>query len=141
MDAKERLCVQRLNYSRQREAIINNLSRRHDHPTAEMIYEEVRREYPQISLGTVYRNLNVLTETGQVARLDTGDGIDHFDALTIPHYHYVCRKCGMISDIDMPVSRSLNERVQKYVKGTVESSTAIFYGTCEECRKADKETG
>ena len=81
-------------YSRQRESIKDFLATRKDHPTADMVYQNVRRQNPNISLGTVYRNLTLLAESGEINRLNMGDGVDHFDADTSPHYHLLCTKCG-----------------------------------------------
>ena len=83
-----------MNYSRQREEIVHFLKTRKDHPTAEVVYENVRMVYPKISLGTVYRNLTLLSETGEILRLRLGDGVDHFDADTSEHYHVICNSCG-----------------------------------------------
>ena len=74
-----------LKYSRQRESIKTCLMERKDHPTADAVYMTIREEYPNISLGTVYRNLNLLVELGEVIKLTCGDGADHFDADTSPH--------------------------------------------------------
>ena len=80
-----------LKYSRQREVIKENLMHREDHPTADMVYMDVRETFPNISLGTVYRNLQLLTDLGEIQKLNIGDGVDHFDAKTFPHYHFICR--------------------------------------------------
>ena len=88
-----------LKYSRQRESIKACLMARHDHPTADALYTSIREEYPNISLGTVYRNLNLLVELGEIQKLTCGDGADHFDADTTPHYHFVCRDCGQVYDL------------------------------------------
>ena len=79
-----------LKYSRQRESIKASLMSRKDHPTADAVYASIREEFPNISLGTVYRNLNLLVELGEVQKLTFGDGKDHFDADTSLHYHFVC---------------------------------------------------
>ena len=79
-----------LKYSRQREAIKEFLMTRKDHPTADVVYMNVRQEFPNISLGTVYRNLTLLSDIGEIVRLRVGEGVDHFDANTNPHYHFVC---------------------------------------------------
>ena len=76
-----------LKYSRQRESIKASLMNRKDHPTADAVYASIREEFPNISLGTVYRNLNLLVELGEVQKLTFGDGKDHFDADTSLHYH------------------------------------------------------
>ena len=77
-----------LKYSRQRESIKASLMSRKDHPTADAVYASIREEFPNISLGTVYRNLNLLVELGEVQKLTFGDGKDHFDADTSLHYHF-----------------------------------------------------
>ena len=77
-----------LKYSRQRESIIQYLSATHSHPTADMVYMHVKEEFPNISLGTVYRNLNLLVETGEICKIHCGDGADHFDGNTSDHYHF-----------------------------------------------------
>ena len=71
--------MKQLKYSRQRESIKACLMARHDHPTADAIYASIREEFPNISLGTVYRNLNLLVELGEIRKLRCGDGADHFD--------------------------------------------------------------
>ena len=90
-----------LKYSRQRESIKANLMSRRDHPTADALYASIREEFPNISLGTVYRNLNLLVETGEILKLTCGNGPDHYDGNATPHYHFVCRECGQIYDIDL----------------------------------------
>lgn len=62
---------------------------RHDHPTADALYASIREEFPNISLGTVYRNLNLLVETGEILKLTCGNGPDHYDGNVAPHYHFV----------------------------------------------------
>ena len=90
-----------IKYSRQREAIKKFLMTRRDHPTADVVYSSVRNEFPNISLGTVYRNLTLLADLGEISRLRLGDGADHFDADTSPHYHFVCTDCGRVIDLDL----------------------------------------
>ena len=98
-----------LKYSRQREAIKDFLMTRNDHPTADVVYSNVRTEFPNISLGTVYRNLTLLADLGEIARLRVGDGVDHFDADTSPHYHFVCSDCGSVIDSEMDSIDSINQ--------------------------------
>ena len=83
-----------IKYSRQRDSIKNFLENRYDHPTAETVYANIRQEYPNISLGTVYRNLALLSELGEIQKISTGIGPDRFDGNPRPHYHFFCRKCG-----------------------------------------------
>lgn len=124
-----------LKYSRQRESIKTCLMQRKDHPTADALYTSIREQFPNISLGTVYRNLNLLVELGEIQKLACGDGVDHFDYDTSPHYHYVCRDCGKIYDIPMPVNEDMNTAAEKYASGSIDSHTIYFYGTCDECLK------
>lgn len=119
--------------SKQREAILAHLQTRHDHPTAEQIFEGVRQEMPNISLGTVYRNLSLLTELGEIRTLYTGTGCDRFDPIMTPHNHFICRKCHCV--IDMPAfdNEAMLEEASRACGGQVESCSTYFYGLCEKC--------
>ena len=127
--------MKQLKYSRQRESIKACLMARHDHPTADAIYASIREEFPNISLGTVYRNLNLLVELGEIQKLRCGDGADHFDADTRPHYHFMCRECGCIEDLPMKISQEINDLAQEHVHGKIDSHITYFYGVCENCMK------
>ena len=83
-------------YSRQREAIKQYLASTCEHPTADTVYMNIRGTYPNISLGTVYRNLNLLAEQGEIIKINCQDGSDRFDANVMPHYHFLCNECGKI---------------------------------------------
>ena len=122
-----------LKYSRQRESIKNCLAGRHDHPTADAIYTCIREEYPNISLGTVYRNLNLLVELGEIQKLTCGDGKDRFDATTAPHYHFLCRKCGAVTDLPIMPVKDVERRAEEATGAKVDSHTVIMYGTCCSC--------
>ena len=80
-----------LKYSRQRECIKEYLMHTTEHPTADTVYEHVKEEFPRISLGTVYRNLNLLADMGEALKITTLDGGDRFDGCTKPHYHFTCK--------------------------------------------------
>ena len=122
-----------LKYSRQREAIKSFLMTRKDHPTADVVYENVRREFPNISLGTVYRNLTLLSDMGELLRLRVGDGMDHFDATTTPHYHFICNACGRVIDLNIDSLESINEIAGAGFGGRIKGHVAYFYGSCDEC--------
>lgn len=122
-----------LKYSRQREVIKNFLCTRKDHPTADVVYMNVRQQYPNISLGTVYRNLTLLSEIGEIARLRVGDGVDHFDADTSPHNHFVCSHCGNVIDLKMESIDYIQEAAEKNFGGRIDGYSAYFYGLCENC--------
>lgn len=120
-------------YSRQRECILKNLQSRRDHPTADMVYESVQVDEPNISLGTVYRNLSFLAENGQILKISTGIGPDHFDGFTEAHNHFVCRKCGRVLDLDYVADKKIIADASKNFNGEIEGYDLQFYGTCEDC--------
>lgn len=124
-----------LKYSRQRESIKTSLMNRTDHPTADTLYLAIREEFPNISLGTVYRNLNLLADLGEIMRFSCGDGSEHFDYTTTPHYHFVCKTCGAITDLPMNIVRETSELLTEPVPGRVDSHMVFFYGECEHCLK------
>lgn len=124
-----------LKYSRQRETIKDFLSNRNDHPTADMVYINVRKSYPNISLGTVYRNLTLLADIGEIARLRVGDGADHFDADTSPHYHFICQRCGGIEDLEMVQASNMASKAMECFDGQIDGFVAYFYGKCSSCLK------
>lgn len=127
-----------LNHSRQREAIMNFLMQRKDHPTAEVIYDNVRMIYPKISLGTVYRNLSLLTDTGEIRRLRTKDSKDHYDADLSPHYHFICDKCNSISDIYPDKPEIYIDAAREKTKARITGHEVFYYGICSSC--IDMET-
>lgn len=122
-----------LKYSRQREAILENLKSRTDHPTADMLFQSLRKYDPKISLGTVYRNLGLLTELGRINKISSGNGIERYDYNTDEHYHFACKVCSKLIDIPGDIVEGLNEKVAHEDIGTVENHSLIFYGYCKEC--------
>jgi Fur family peroxide stress response transcriptional regulator len=122
-----------MNYSRQRESIKEYLMSTKEHPTADVIYQHVREEYPKISLGTVYRNLTLLVDLGEVKKISTGDGTDHFDADTSAHSHYHCRCCHRVMDLEVTPSVDQILSASSAGLGTVENATLLFTGVCKDC--------
>lgn len=121
------------NFSRQREEIIKVLRSTYTHPTAAWVYSRVKEVIPNISLGTVYRNLAALSETGEILSLSVGDGFEHFDGNPAPQAHLHCRLCGKIADAPMhgdPLADVAREHGFE-----PETSVYIEYGVCEECKK------
>ena len=86
-------------YSRQRQLILDYLKSTTSHPTAEQIYAELKPQNPALSLSTVYRNLRLLADDGIILRLDTGESTDRFDADLSEHHHFICTKCGQVTDV------------------------------------------
>lgn len=125
-----------LKHSRQRESIREFLMGRTDHPTADVIYENMKKQYPNISLGTVYRNLSLLTELGEIQKLSNFGGADHFDGRTDPHFHFLCRECGGVRDIEAEgADEVLDSAAAGFKGGQVLGYHARFYGICEDCLK------
>lgn len=124
------------NYSRQREAVLNVLCSTKSHPTAAWIYERVREQIPNISLGTVYRNLSGLTEDGTIKKLSFGDASDHFDGDISVHSHFYCEYCGEITDIRLDQSELLGPIEAEY---GVRARYADFNitGKCSKCCKTE----
>lgn len=131
------MTVKAMKYSRQRAAILSFLQTRKDHPTAELVYSSLKAEFPNISLGTVYRNLNQLAEAGMIAKLQFGDlGIDHFDYDTASHQHFVCNQCNAVIDLPMEsVSyiNDMNEQAAKGFDGKITGHKLYFCGICRQC--------
>lgn len=122
-----------LKYSKQREMILRFLQSRKDHPTADVVYTNVREVYPNISLGTVYRNLQLLTDIGEIQKINVGDGAEHFDYDTSVHYHFVCKSCGKVTDMDSEGIDEVMEAVSRKFPGRIDSLKTVFYGSCADC--------
>lgn len=120
--------------TKQREAILRYLRNNNSHPTADLIYEQVREEIPHISKGTVYRNLKVLRVIGQVLELNLKGKLSRFEANKCPHYHFRCESCGRVFDIDEPVDKDLDSRVAARTGFTVSHHQLEFRGLCHDCQ-------
>lgn len=122
-------------FSKQRQAIIESLTQRIDHPTAETLYQSLRKQHPGISLGTVYRNLSLLEEQGTVLRLPMTGGPDRFDGNTADHHHLQCESCGTI--IDLPAAPLVDmQKAQRHAAqygAEIDDVRLIFTGRCEGC--------
>ena len=121
-------------HSRQREAIKEFLMTRKDHPSADTIYIYMREVFPNISLGTVYRNLALLTELGEIQKLHYGTESDHFDGDISLHHHIICRECGSINDLKMENIDFINTLANQNFDGIVEGHNIHFYGICKNCK-------
>ena len=120
-----------MRYSRQRELVTDILKGRCDHPTADMIYASAREIEPNISLGTVYRNLKLLADEGVIITLETEDKRLHYDGDTSRHSHFICNKCGRIVDLFKP-SKTPDEIKELGLE--VMGEKCIYYGHCVDCK-------
>ena len=126
--------TKQIRYSRQREMIYNYLCSTKDHPTAERIYEGLRKKMPTLSLGTVYRNLKFLQEQGKIQSLTSTDGIEHFDALCCNHVHFICKECGKIIDIEDVDFESMYKMLNLDKDNIVEKMDLSIIGICKNCK-------
>ena len=90
-----------MKFSKQREMILNQVMNFPVHPTADQVYTALKADNPNLSLGTVYRNLNLLSEMGMLMKIRIADGSDRFDGRTDKHYHMVCDKCSRVFDVEL----------------------------------------
>ena len=122
-----------MKYSRQREAIKDFLIHTREHPTADTVYMYVKKEFPNISLGTVYRNLNLLADMGEIIKISSADGGDRFDGDTAPHYHFFCSSCGKVIDLNIDTIDHINEIANEAFDGSIEFHQTSFHGKCSDC--------
>jgi Fur family transcriptional regulator, peroxide stress response regulator len=123
--------------SRQRERMLELLRSTEAHPTANWLYGKLRKEFPDLSLGTVYRNIGILIQQGLISRIAFGSTFDHLDANMKPHYHFICEKCHSIMDLELPPDPRLNAWPDRSLGFKVSRHEIEFYGLCPKCaRKA-----
>lgn len=122
-----------MNYSKQRELVLNALKENVVHPSADYIYNILKRDHPNISLATVYRNLNKLAESGVIKKIEGLENSDHFDHNTFEHYHLICVNCGKIFDIPDDIAPEICEKVEKQLGFTILQHEITFRGICPHC--------
>ena len=123
-------------YSRKREAILEAIRSTKEHPSAERIYTSLKPLYPDLSLGTVYRNLSLFLESGEIVRVANVDGQDRYDANVHPHPHFICACCHKVMDLDLTYSAADHYAdVEKATGGVVRSECLSFMGLCSQCVK------
>ena len=120
---------------RKRNAILECLRSTHTHPSAEMVHEMLREAHPDISLATVYRNLNYFKQQGLATSVATVRGVERFDANTEPHVHFICDGCDAVIDLEqIEVPQTLDEAVEKTSGCRVNSCQLTFNGLCGNCQ-------
>ena len=120
--------------SHKRDRILQILKETKSHPATDWIYNRLKKEIPELSLGTVYRNLEFLVEQKLIQKIPSHDNLNRFDATTDPHYHIVCQKCGAVEDLQIPQQTELNQAAQKVSLFKVTSHKIVFYGICNKCQ-------
>ena len=126
-----------IKHSKQRDSIKTCLMGRRDHPTADAVYMSIREEFPNISLGTVYRNLALLADIGEIQKICTGDGADRFDGQIRPHYHVICTRCHQVMDLDLDYMKEPEALAAEHFEGKILGHVTNFYGICPDCLKKD----
>ena len=126
--------IQKYRKSRQRGRILEILHGTKTHPTADTIYLIMKDEYPDLSLGNVYRNLNILVETGKIRRLDFGSTFNRFDGNCEMHPHFVCEKCNSVSDLEVRDNFNPADFIKNMNGKSVKEYSLEFFGICENCR-------
>lgn len=121
-------------HSKKRDAMLHLMQSTTCHPTADWIYQGMKEQYPDISLGTVYRNLNQLCEERLVRRVGVVDGHERFDADISPHAHFFCSKCGVVVDLpDNAPTQSYVKTLSKEYEFVAESHEFKLHGLCKDC--------
>ncbi len=126
-----------LKYSDRRECIYNRIKNSYDHPTVETIYMDVRKQIPNISLGTVYRNLNQLVEIGYIRKISNIGNEAHYDKIE-PHDHMYCFKCKKIIDLKIDMFYGLEQTFEQTSGNRILSHELLFTGICKQCRKKEE---
>ena len=124
-----------MNYSRQREMILAEVRREPVHPTAETVYKNLRPKSPKLSLGTVYRNLNLLSDLGQIRKIPMPNAKARFDGDLSEHYHVVCTRCGEVADVAVRSLRGVAQEAEQKCGYAVEGYDLLLYGVCPACRQ------
>lgn len=123
--------------TKQRKKILEVLRSTTSHPTADWIYEQVKEDIPNISLGTIYRNLNVLEEMGEIMELNYGSSHSRFDGNPENHYHFSCLECGDVMDVEEPVHCEIDRNVEEKMGCDVDYHRMEFFGRCTKCKNEE----
>lgn len=119
----------------QRQLVLSAVRQLQNHPTADEVYQEVQKNCPTISRATVYRNLKLLAEEGEIRLRNISGSPERYDHICSNHYHQRCEQCGKVMDVEMPYMASLDEEVRKRNKYLIKSHDLTFVGLCPECAK------
>jgi len=122
----------------QRQFILEVLTNSKKHPSIDEIYIEIQKKYPAISKTTIYRNLKQLATDGVIGKVLFQDGLERYDIRADQHYHYQCKNCDRIYDIDIPYLKNIDKEVQKKFGLNVDKHDVIFTGLCSKCNNTKK---
>ena len=122
----------------QKEVILQVIEGQGNHLTAEEVYQRVNEIDDKIGLATIYRNLNLLYEQGQISKV-IGDGLNLFDGNPNPHDHFHCKECGKLEDIPYYEEKTMDHHAEKMVQGKVIRHSILYEGICKDCLERQKE--
>ena len=122
-----------MNFSKQRTQVLKTLQENVVHPTAEYLYDILKKKNPKISLATLYRNLNQLANAGMIKRIEGLGNSAHFDHNTHRHYHFICDKCKKVYDINADVAPDIIPKTEKETGFCITGHDIVFHGMCREC--------
>lgn len=122
-------------HSRKRDAILDCIRQTKCHPSAEWVYQQLKPEFPDLSLGTVYRNIAMFKEEGVIQSIGVVNGLERYDCHTAPHTHFVCTCCGSVQDLEAAIlPPQAMEDAERVSGGTVAGYQLQFFGRCAKCR-------
>ncbi len=114
------------------------------HPTAEWVYQQLKPAYPDLSLGTVYRNISRFKEEGLIKSVGVVNGQERFDSTVLPHPHFICVRCSKVLDVELdedPCNRNLEHEISRKYGVNAKFHELCFYGICADCQaEAEKES-
>ena len=128
-----------MNYSRQRELILETLKENVVNPTAEYLYCVLQEKDPSISMATLYRNLNQLAGNGIIKKIDGLEAPSHFDHNTHEHFHFICDKCKKVFDVSVNIAPDVVEMTKKETGFDVKGYDITLHGFCDECKQVAKQ--
>lgn len=124
---------------RKREAILTCLRQTTAHPSADWVYAQLKPEFPDLSLGTVYRNLALFKEQGLIQSVGTVSGVERFDGDIRPHAHHICTACGRVGDLqDASILEELRHMADHITEGSVSGCQLTFTGLCRDCMEKEQ---
>jgi Fur family peroxide stress response transcriptional regulator len=128
-------------HSKKRDAILDVIKSTKSHPGAQWVYDQLKPAIPDLSLGTVYRNISMFKEEGTLVSQGVVNGEERFDSTTLPHPHAVCTRCGRMDDLSGEVQAKILTEFDIEIPGfAIDKRHTVFYGLCRDCEKFETET-
>ena len=122
-------------YSRKRDAILECICRTRRHPSAEWVYQQLKPEFPDLSLGTVYRNIALFKQEGRIQSIGVVNGLERYDSIVTPHTHFICTCCGAVQDVDAALPADTLRQGEEQCGGAITGYQLRLFGLCGGCKK------